>query len=56
LICLCPNHHVMFDRGTFSIEDNFQLTGTENGKLFVSEKHKIDIENIRYHRLSHGFN
>jgi len=56
LICLCPNHHVMFDRGSFSIEDNFQLTGTENGKLFVSEKHKIDIENIRYHRLSHGFN
>src|SRR5690606_24889899 len=35
IICLCPNHHVMFDRGMFSIEDNLSLIGLESGRLNV---------------------
>jgi predicted restriction endonuclease len=46
LICLCPNHHVMFDKGTFSILDNFNLIG--------NEKHKLNKSNLEYHRKSHG--
>lgn len=55
LICLCPNHHVMFDRGTFSIQNNYELIGEETGLLHVHEKHKIDESNLIYHRKSHGY-
>jgi putative restriction endonuclease len=56
LICLCPNHHVMFDKGIFSIRDNFNLIGGQTGKLNVNAKHKLDKSNFDYHRKSHGFN
>ena len=55
IICLCPNHHVMFDRGTFSIKDNFELIGLETGRLKVLDKHKLNKENIKYHRICHGY-
>lgn len=56
LLCLCPNHHVMFDKGAFSVKDNFDLIGAESGKLTVLNSHKLDLDNIRYHRESHGYN
>lgn len=56
LICLCPNHHVMFDKGMFSIQDDLKLIGDINGKLIIHEKHKIDKFNLKYHRTSHGYN
>lgn len=56
LICLCPNHHVMFDKGSFSISDNYNLLGAESGHLTVHPKHKIEKENFNYHRESHGYN
>ena len=56
LICLCPNHHVMFDKGSFSISDNYDLLGVESGQLKVHLKHKIEKDNLVYHRKSHGYN
>jgi putative restriction endonuclease len=57
LLCLCPNHHVMFDKGTFSISGDLSLLGeVEKGKINVDEKHKIDKNNLKYHRNSHGYN
>jgi putative restriction endonuclease len=56
LICLCPNHHVLFDKGAFSILDNFELIGNAKGKLKVSANHKLDKSNLQYHRKSHGYN
>lgn len=49
IICLCPNHHVMFDLGIFSINDDLSLLGIP-GKLTVHKKHAIDLMHIRYHR------
>lgn len=49
IICLCPNHHVMFDLGTFSIADNLTLVGIK-GRLVVRDGHKIDACHLRYHR------
>jgi len=49
LLCLCPNHHVKFDFGGFSILDNFELIG-EPGKLMVNPKHKINTDFLKYHR------
>tara|TARA_R110001599_G_scaffold347365_2_gene573565 strand:+ start:6879 stop:7733 length:855 start_codon:yes stop_codon:yes gene_type:complete len=49
LLCLCPNHHVMFDNGGFAINDNLDLIGIK-GKLRVVKKHLLDESFIKYHR------
>ena len=49
IICLCPNHHVMLDKGIFAIENDLTLKGIE-GTLTVHNDHEIDIENLDYHR------
>lgn len=49
IICLCPNHHVMFDKGAFSIKDDLRLTGLK-GMLKMIEEHRLDPENLKYHR------
>ena len=54
IICLCPNHHVMFDLGIFAINDDLSLIGID-GSLIVSPKHALNIDHIRYHRM-HYFN
>ncbi len=56
LICLCPNHHVMFDKGSFSISDDLNLLGAESGKIKVHSKHNLDKTNLNYHREIHGYN
>ena len=53
LLSLCPNHHVMFDRGGFGIADDLSLIGIE-GELTMHKDHKLDAENLRYHRQIHG--
>ena len=49
ILCLCPNHHVMFDNGVFSIADDFSLIGLD-GQLTLSKKHKIEQAFLQYHR------
>lgn len=49
LICLCPNHHEMFDKGIFSIENDLTLNGIV-GLLTINKDHEIDIENLEYHK------
>ncbi|HIB85199.1 MAG TPA: HNH endonuclease, partial [Chromatiaceae bacterium] len=49
ILVLCPNHHVLFDNGGFSINDDLSLSGL-NGRLNVVSKHQIDIVFLQYHR------
>ncbi|ASK29393.1 hypothetical protein CEY12_04435 [Chryseobacterium sp. T16E-39] len=56
ILCLCPNHHVMLDKGSFSIQDDFQLIGAENGKLIMHPEHKLNVSNLQYHRKTYGHN
>jgi putative restriction endonuclease len=49
LLCLCPNHHVLFDLGAFTIADDLTLESLD-GKLCCKPKHKINLQHIRYHR------
>ena len=49
LLCLCPNHHVMFDYGGFAIDEDFTLIGLE-GNLTIKPEHTINSEFIKYHR------
>jgi putative restriction endonuclease len=49
LLCLCPNHHVLFDYGGFAIADDFSLMGID-GRLSIKPEHRISLEYISYHR------
>lgn len=55
VVCLCPNHHVMFDKGLFSIEDDYSLVGELSGTLSVRKEHKLKLSNLKYHRETHGY-
>lgn len=49
ILCLCPNHHVLFDLGGIAIDDDFSLIGM-SGRLSVHREHRINPEHLRYHR------
>jgi putative restriction endonuclease len=48
ILCLCPNHHVMFDYGGFSVHENFSLAGIP-GILRVHPRHAVGKAFLRYH-------
>jgi putative restriction endonuclease len=49
ILCLCPNHHVMFDNYAFSIDPRLQLVGPLKGRIVISPKHHINLEFLKYH-------
>lgn len=49
VLCLCPNHHVMLDGGTLSVNDDYSLVGAP-GKLNMHTDHKISLSHLQYHR------
>jgi putative restriction endonuclease len=53
IICLCPNHHVLFDLGTFAIADDLSLIGIE-GHLYIQAGHSLSREYLKYHRERYG--
>ena len=53
ILCLCPNHHILFDLHAFSIADDLRLTGME-GQLAIHPSHTLDVEHIHYHRQHFG--
>jgi len=55
ILCLCPNHHVQFDYGFISIDDNLKLISSDlslhSKPLFINSfKHAINRKMIIYHR------
>ncbi len=50
ILCLCPNHHVLFDNGAISIAEDLSLTGGEGGVLTVHKHHHINPDHLAYHR------
>jgi putative restriction endonuclease len=53
LLCLCPNHHLLFDVGAITVADDMTLIGTF-GKLRMVPRHLINVEYIRYHRTHYA--
>jgi len=58
ILCLCPNHHVMFDTGAIYISDAWDVcdsaTDERIGKLKLHGKHSINREYVEYHRRHHA--
>lgn len=54
LLCLCPNHHVEFDRLAISIDEDWGVirnsTGAVEFQLERHDRHVIEQEYLRYHR------
>lgn len=49
LLCLCPNHHLMFDKYCYSINpDTLDLAGIE-GRLILKDEHSLDKSYLAYH-------
>lgn len=49
VLCLCPNDHVLLDKGAFSITDTLELLGRD-GRLNVAPRHHISLDVLAYHR------
>ncbi|MFJ9976995.1 HNH endonuclease [Streptomyces cyaneofuscatus] len=58
LLCLCPNHHIEFDRFAIYIEEDWTVrrnsTGAVEYELKLHADHVIDQDHIRYHRALCG--
>ncbi|MEW1631180.1 HNH endonuclease [Streptomyces sp. NPDC089173] len=58
LLCLCPNHHVEFDRFAIYIEEDWTVrrnsTGVVEYELKLHADHVIEQDHIRYHRALCG--
>lgn len=49
VLCLCPNHHKLFDMGAFFIEPDLGIPLLDE-TLTVNDGHCIDIQNLQYHK------
>ena len=54
VLCLCPNHHVLFDLGAFTVDpDSLSLIGIP-GELRLTTGHAPAKEHLEYHRTHYG--
>lgn len=55
LLCLCPNHHVMFDNYVYSVKPGtHEIMGDFQGVLNVLPNHNIDPAHFAYHNELFG--
>jgi putative restriction endonuclease len=54
ILCLCPNHHVLFDVGAIYIDEDYIIresgSDKELGTLRTIHEHEIDPKQLKYHR------
>ncbi len=54
VLCLCPNDHVLIDRGALGIDDSWNLIDLKSGAtlapLTVHPQHVLDLGHAAYHR------
>ncbi len=54
MLCLCPNHHFLFDAGAIYIDEDWNVVDAQSdhptGSLRLVATHKINPGHVRYHR------
>jgi putative restriction endonuclease len=57
VLCLCPNHHVMFDAGAIYVDMDWTVRVSTDrnavGQLRRHAKHPVDAVQLAYHRSHH---
>jgi putative restriction endonuclease len=48
-LCLCPNHHLLFDRGGFHVGEDLHLIGVD-GSLRAKKGHSPSAAHLAYRR------
>jgi len=59
VLCLCPNHHVLFDKGGIYLDDDLTIRdhrGKRIGRLETHPTHRPNVDHVLHHRMHHGFN
>ncbi len=58
VLCLCPNHHVLFDRGGISVSGDLRVlkagNGRDIGRLRTVAGHALDRDALAHHRERFG--
>lgn len=58
ILCLCPNDHVRFDQGYFTVSDAKQVVRAESGAVLgglrLDHRHELRRDCLEYHRGLHG--
>lgn len=49
ILCMCANHHILFDRGAFAVATDLTLIGI-HGRLRMNQRHRVGTEFLEYHR------
>lgn len=58
ILCLCPNHHALFDKGGLYFDDELRAFDADDrfvADLRIHPAHKVDPDQIRYHRGHQDF-
>jgi putative restriction endonuclease len=55
ILCLCPNHHVLFDRGGVVVAEDLSLIGAD-GRLTVQPQHRVSEYHLHYRREHYQVN
>ncbi|MBG6182008.1 putative restriction endonuclease [Arthrobacter sp. CAN_A1] len=52
VLCLCPNDHVLFDKGAVFVDEELNLRETTSGQVraLLNLRHAIEPANFAYHR------
>ncbi|MGN9844238.1 caspase, EACC1-associated type [Nonomuraea sp. H19] len=57
MVCLCPNHHLLFELGAIIVDDGLRvidrITGEPIADLNIHSRHRIGLQYVRYHRRLH---
>ena len=49
ILCLCPNHHVLFDHCGVVVAEDLSLIGAHE-RLIVQSRHRVSKEHLHYRR------
>lgn len=58
VLCLCPNHHALFDSGGIYVTDDMFVYDFNNsfiGTLVTRDRHAIDVAHLQAHRARWGY-
>ncbi|MEZ9035887.1 HNH endonuclease [Vibrio cyclitrophicus] len=54
MLCLCPNHHALFDKFAFTVEPSGRVIGIRPEKITRHEDHDISAKSLEWHNKTYN--